>query len=480
MPRTWLRRRSWSCCDTGRRVSRYDRPGAWVRRVAIRKAVQVTRREARRSWFERRAAATTVSAGPQPSAAAPDDGLVDGGALAARPTACRGRAVLLRGPVRRGRGRRPGMLGVDGQGASPSCERGLADSRLENGVVVMSDIDDAIRRDVHQRLDQLEVPDGRAGCRPSGPTSGEAGAGERVAVVGGCRLAGVPPSRSDVRRPWPAVASSLSTEPANPLRIVRTLSASSLGPGQAAGRGDRAERATSTSPTPRTRRSPRPPPRGRVDPHLGRRRHPTGTVPAGERRDRGRPTRPRVRRRLRQWPHPGVHEHRSLHPTDGHLRQRSGPASSSRGPSPSARTDRCTSATTARTTLTKLSPNGQQDWRLGGHRHAARSCGPHPLRQPRQPRPPGRSERRQRPGRLRLPAGATRSTPSAPARPVITRTPSDTHRRSTSHRAPATPPSTPRTTSTWPDAYPPNKDGKPDPGLRPDTTGSSESGPTPP
>jgi RNA polymerase sigma-70 factor (ECF subfamily) len=43
------------------RVSRYDRPGAWVRRVAIRKAVQVTRREARRPWFERRAAAGRVA-----------------------------------------------------------------------------------------------------------------------------------------------------------------------------------------------------------------------------------------------------------------------------------------------------------------------------------------------------------------------------------------------------------------------------------
>lgn len=57
-----------------RRVSRYDRPGAWVRRVAIRKAVQVTKREARRSWFERRAATATVGAGREPSALL-DDGL---------------------------------------------------------------------------------------------------------------------------------------------------------------------------------------------------------------------------------------------------------------------------------------------------------------------------------------------------------------------------------------------------------------------
>ena len=56
------------------RVSRYDRPGAWVRRVAIRKAVQVTKREARRPRFERRAAETTVEADKQPAPFG-DDGL---------------------------------------------------------------------------------------------------------------------------------------------------------------------------------------------------------------------------------------------------------------------------------------------------------------------------------------------------------------------------------------------------------------------
>lgn len=55
-----------------RRVSRYERPGAWVRRVAIRKAVQATRREARRPWFERRAAASTV-APDAPSTTFPDN-----------------------------------------------------------------------------------------------------------------------------------------------------------------------------------------------------------------------------------------------------------------------------------------------------------------------------------------------------------------------------------------------------------------------
>jgi RNA polymerase sigma-70 factor (sigma-E family) len=48
------------------RVSRYERPGAWVRRVAIRKAVQVTKRESRRGWLERRAAAGTTGTGQPP------------------------------------------------------------------------------------------------------------------------------------------------------------------------------------------------------------------------------------------------------------------------------------------------------------------------------------------------------------------------------------------------------------------------------
>ena len=56
------------------RVSKYDRPGAWVRRVAIRKAVQVTKREARRSWFEHRAATAGVDAASQPATLV-DDGL---------------------------------------------------------------------------------------------------------------------------------------------------------------------------------------------------------------------------------------------------------------------------------------------------------------------------------------------------------------------------------------------------------------------
>jgi hypothetical protein len=45
-----------------------------VRRVAIRKAVQVAKREARRSWFERRAAAGSGEDGPQ-AHTLPDDGL---------------------------------------------------------------------------------------------------------------------------------------------------------------------------------------------------------------------------------------------------------------------------------------------------------------------------------------------------------------------------------------------------------------------
>jgi RNA polymerase sigma-70 factor, ECF subfamily len=48
------------------RVSRYDRPGAWVRRIAMRKAIQLAKRESRRPLFERRAAATSVRTGQEP------------------------------------------------------------------------------------------------------------------------------------------------------------------------------------------------------------------------------------------------------------------------------------------------------------------------------------------------------------------------------------------------------------------------------
>jgi RNA polymerase sigma-70 factor (sigma-E family) len=56
------------------RVSRYERPGAWVRRVAVRKAVQVTKRESRRSWLERRSVDRSTAADP-PHAPLPDDPL---------------------------------------------------------------------------------------------------------------------------------------------------------------------------------------------------------------------------------------------------------------------------------------------------------------------------------------------------------------------------------------------------------------------
>lgn len=48
-----------------RKVSRYDRPGAWVRRVAIRLAVDVLKRERMRSILERRAAPVIGGAPPE-------------------------------------------------------------------------------------------------------------------------------------------------------------------------------------------------------------------------------------------------------------------------------------------------------------------------------------------------------------------------------------------------------------------------------
>jgi RNA polymerase sigma-70 factor, ECF subfamily len=48
-----------------RKVSRYDRPGAWVRRVAIRLATDLLKRERLRSILERRAAPATEGAPPE-------------------------------------------------------------------------------------------------------------------------------------------------------------------------------------------------------------------------------------------------------------------------------------------------------------------------------------------------------------------------------------------------------------------------------
>lgn len=90
----------------------------------------------------------------------------------------------------------------------------------------MSDIDDAIRRDIHQQLDQLQVPtEGRAATlraelrrsrrrRVLAATAGAvlvAGAVVAIALLGGRHSGQVVP------------------EPVHGLRIVRTLSASSLG-----------------------------------------------------------------------------------------------------------------------------------------------------------------------------------------------------------------------------------------------------------
>ena len=47
-----------------KKVSRYERPDAWVRRVAIRMAIRFLHRERRRPWLERELDATSL---PQPA-----------------------------------------------------------------------------------------------------------------------------------------------------------------------------------------------------------------------------------------------------------------------------------------------------------------------------------------------------------------------------------------------------------------------------
>ena len=59
------------------RVSRYDRPGAWVRRVAIRLATKHAARERRRSTLER-AGTVTTTASDLPDVADRNDALWEG------------------------------------------------------------------------------------------------------------------------------------------------------------------------------------------------------------------------------------------------------------------------------------------------------------------------------------------------------------------------------------------------------------------
>ncbi len=90
----------------------------------------------------------------------------------------------------------------------------------------MSDIDDVIRRDLHKRLDQLEVSaSGRAAAlrsnhRRSRRRRAGASAGAAALLVAAVAAAVVVHGRQSP----PSI-----DEPANPLRIVRTLSAFSLG-----------------------------------------------------------------------------------------------------------------------------------------------------------------------------------------------------------------------------------------------------------
>jgi DNA-binding beta-propeller fold protein YncE len=117
------------------------------------------------------------------------------------------------------------MLGVDGEGAFASCEAGIAVSRVEDGGVVMSDVDDAIRRDVHQQLDRLEIPiAGRASGIRSVLRRSRRRRGLTIATSAALVVSGVVATYVLTGREANHV-----DEPAGHLRIVRTLSASSMG-----------------------------------------------------------------------------------------------------------------------------------------------------------------------------------------------------------------------------------------------------------
>ena len=88
------------------KVSAYDRPDLWVRRVAIRKA----QRERHRTW--RRAELERVTLGPVTSSRRPRRPRCSRRPATRTQAARRGGALLLRGPADDGDRRDPGLLGV--------------------------------------------------------------------------------------------------------------------------------------------------------------------------------------------------------------------------------------------------------------------------------------------------------------------------------------------------------------------------------
>ncbi len=99
-----------------RTVSRYERPDAWVRRVAIRLATRSARRERIRPSLERVAAGPIGRRGDRPR-----PGPAGRGRRAAHASAGRDRPVLPRGPAAPGARARPRLLGRSGQDPAASC-----------------------------------------------------------------------------------------------------------------------------------------------------------------------------------------------------------------------------------------------------------------------------------------------------------------------------------------------------------------------
>ena len=262
------------------KVSRYDRPGAWVRRVAIRKMLKAMRREVRRRAGRGRLRATSAARAGRPRRAA-------GRPRPAAAAAHRRGAVLLRGPpaARRRRGAR--LLAVDGgraraPGASEArraAEGGDAamdvESRLDQalergGQTVQPDVPGCVARRTPPGAAQHGASDGPAWARPSPASSLAAGRRGEDRRTGRRRLGGPGESAARDRDVGRRLAR----------RSCARRSAESLGPAQAAQR-----RRGGRRPDLRHRHLPagrraEPGPRG--DPDLGRQAAlGAGAVPAG-------------------------------------------------------------------------------------------------------------------------------------------------------------------------------------------------------
>ncbi len=228
------------------KVSQYDRPGAWVRKVAIRKLIKAASRSSASPGRGRFRAATAA------------------GACGHRPPACRRRAapapahrsgpLLLRGPAHPRGGRAPGVLALHGRGPRPPGP-GQARRKAGGGDHRWTlSLASAGRSSAAPTPCSPTSPTrcGRSAAAPGAVTAGRRAAGRRGR---GCAwwLAGLtakPVAPSADREPAPVTPPHDDAKVSLPGGGAPSVTAARPRSAQAAQRGRRVPTAGSTSPTP--------------------------------------------------------------------------------------------------------------------------------------------------------------------------------------------------------------------------------------